>query len=145
MMGVPWWRWAVWRGLNRRRAAAPSWCHGSRGAVSPRTYATAPWRGERGSMHWREHARSMRGRCEFDGETRRCARKISLNANSSPCPSPVGLHRLHVPLVHYHTQPCVAFDLLWFTETGGNGANKLSVAAMYERHVLFTELNFGSC
>lgn len=44
----------------------------------------------RGSMHWREHARSLRGRCEFDGKTRRCARKISLNANSSACPSPRG-------------------------------------------------------
>lgn len=62
--------------------------------------------------------------------------KLASTQTVHPAPPPVGLHRLHIPLVHYHIQPCVASDLLWFTETRGNGANKLSVAAIYELWLL---------
>lgn len=64
-----------------------------------------------------------------------CA-KLASTQTLYPAPPPVGLHRLYVPLVHYHIQPRVTFKLLWFTETRGNGANKfLAVAITYERHV----------
>lgn len=61
--------------------------------------------------------------------------KLASTQTLHPAPPPVGLHRLHVPLVKYHIQPCVAFDLFCFTETRGNGANRLSVAVIHEHHV----------